>query len=229
MGRAAIGLVAGSVMLVVGSAAVGCGSPSPSESASPTTAPTSATGAGGASPGTTSCVVGPDTEIVDPAEAAPDPGDGDPGDTGDTSESSTTAPTTTVAPDQGPAGSAPAPPCPTGATLATPTTPPPSDPTGSNPAPRLQALTAYLTAHYADTPWRSQLADYKLSTADDMFQLSIAARSTLPSDQAVMVCTAASHWSTTTFADGTITVTDHDGAPLASTPSARNTPCTAAS
>jgi hypothetical protein len=216
-----IGLVAGCVGVLLASGAAACGSPSPSDSAAPTV-PVTGTAPGGATTGTTSCIVVPDTEIVDPNDFPPD----DPA----APDAAETPPDTAAVGSGAPAATTPAPPCVPPGTVATiPVGPPATDPTGSNPAPRLQALTAYLTEHYADTPWRSQLADYKLSTADDRFQLSIATRSTLPSDQAVQVCTAASHWSTTTFADGTITVTDQNGAPLASTPSARNTTCTAAS
>jgi hypothetical protein len=104
----------------------------------------------------------------------------------------------------------------------------PDDSSGGAGAPRLEALTAYLSNHFGGESWRNQLADYKLSTADDDFELTVAVRSTMSPDEAVAACSAIAKWSTTTFADGKVTVTNHDGAPLASTTSARTRSCAAA-
>jgi hypothetical protein len=212
MRRGAIVVVSGAVTLALSMASCGASEPNdlpaPPPSTSGASRPTTATTARAAVAATTSVptACGP-TEAGSPDTASTD-----------------TTPTDTGTPDTaGRCGTAPdaSPSTTPGDSTSGATTP------GSNPTPRLNSLTAYLTSHFGEEPWRSQLSDYNLSTAGDTFQLTIKVRSTLDVNQAVDACTAVAKWSTSTFADGTISITDSSGKDLAATSSARNRACAA--
>jgi hypothetical protein len=193
---------------------------------SDTTAPASTTSE--SAPSSTS-EVAPDTSIVDPDAPTESSESSVPTESSESTVPTASSETSTSTSAEPPAADT-AVPC-VELPPSEPRTQPPAQPddsSGGAGAPRLEALTTYLSNHFGGEPWRNQLADYKLSTADDDFQLTVAVRSTMPPDEAVAACSAIAKWSTSTFADGTITVTNHDGAPLASTTSARTRSCAAA-